>query len=176
MIWRNTNQISKKIDTDSLIKYTQDYLDDKLKPHLLSEEVPDDWDKQPVKYLVSKNFDDVIKKSKKNVLVEFYAPWCGHCKQLAPIWDKLGEKFKDRDDLIIAKMDSTVNELADVKVQSFPTIKYFTKDGKVVDYGGERTLEAFSKFIESGGKDGASDDKEDDDEGKKGRKHDEGEL
>lgn len=84
------------------------------------------------------------------------APWCGHCKQLAPIWDELAEKFKDRDDLVIAKMDSTANEVEQVKVQSFPTLKFFPKGSQqIVDYNGERTLDALTKFVESGGKEGA---------------------
>lgn len=136
--------------------FVQSFFDNKLKPHLLSQDVPADWDAKPVKVLVGKNFEQVARDKTKTVLVEFYAPWCGHCKQLAPIYDELGEKFASRsDEFVIAKMDATLNELEDIKIQSFPTIKLFPKGSdEVIDFNGERTLAAMTKFVESLGKDG----------------------
>merc|ERR1719422_2983544 len=156
---------STELSDDNIRKFVKQYLEGSLKPHLMSEEIPEDWDKEPVKVLVGKNFDQVAKDTTKDVLVEFYAPWCGHCKQLAPTWDKLGEKFKDSETVVIAKMHSTANELEDVKVQGFPTIKLFKKgDNKVIDYNGERTLDGLVKFIESDGVHGAAAEDDDEDE------------
>lgn len=141
-----------EINADNIKEFVSDFLNGNLKQHLLSQDLPEDWDKHPVKVLVSSNFDSVALDTTKDVLVEFYAPWCGHCKQLVPIYDQLGEKFADSDSVVIAKMDATVNELEHTKVSSFPTIKLYTKgDNKVIDYNAERTLEGLTKFVESHG-------------------------
>lgn len=143
---------STDITTDNIRDFVQGVLDKKLKPHLLSEAIPEDWDKEPVKVLVNKNFDDIAFDIEKDVLVEFYAPWCGHCKQLAPIYDQLGEKFSSSSNVVIAKMDATANELEHTKIKSFPTIKLFKKgSNEVVDYTGLRTLDALVEFVEAGG-------------------------
>jgi len=133
-------------------QFVQSVLDGSAKPHLMSDPVPEDWNAKPVKVLVGENFDSVAKDRTKNVIVEFYAPWCGHCKKLSPIWDELGDKFNDLPDVVVAKMDSTSNELEGLKISSFPTIMFFPKDSdEVITYKGERTLEALVKFVESGG-------------------------
>merc|ERR1712156_1181011 len=137
-----------------------------LKQHLLSEDIPEDWDKNPVKVLVGKNFEEVAKDAAKHVLVEFYAPWCGHCKQLAPTWDKLGEHFKDDDSIVIAKSDATQNEFDGVEVQGFPTLKYFPKGegAAMMDYNGGRDLDSLIKFVENEGKEVAEEEEEDEEE------------
>ena len=62
------------------------------------------------------------------------APWCGHCKQLAPIWDELGDHFAEDSDVVIAKMDATKNEHESISVQAFPTLKFVTKDTNEVGF------------------------------------------
>lgn len=68
-----------------------DLNDDKLEPYLKSEPIPED-NNGPVKIAVAKNFDEIVTDNGKDTLIEFYAPWCGHCKKLAPVFDELGEK------------------------------------------------------------------------------------
>ncbi|XP_028830633.1 protein disulfide-isomerase A2 [Denticeps clupeoides] len=181
------------IDTDSLKKYAaeagtaitaettralcQGVLDGSIKPHLMSQPIPEDWDKTPVKVLVGKNFDAVVFDEARNVLVEFYAPWCGHCQELAPVWEELAEKYKGRDDIIIANMDATANEVESVGVSGYPTIKYFPAgtERKVVDYNGNRDLESFSKFLDNGGvlpEEEMSEDEDDDDDDEEEEKSD----
>ena len=59
---------------------------------------------------MAKNFDELVTKTDKDVLIEFYAPWCGHCKSLAPKYDELGEKMAE-EAVEIVKMDATANDV-----------------------------------------------------------------
>ncbi|XP_017366346.1 protein disulfide-isomerase A2 isoform X1 [Cebus imitator] len=137
----------------SVTAFCHAVLSGQVKPYLLSQEVPPDWDQRPVKTLVGKNFEQVAFDETKNVFVKFYAPWCTHCKEMAPAWEALAEKYKDHEDIIIAELDATANELDAFTVHGFPTLKYFPAGPgrKVLEYKSSRDLETLSKFLDNGG-------------------------
>ncbi|XP_061455935.1 protein disulfide-isomerase A2 isoform X2 [Rhineura floridana] len=141
------------LTVQTITTFCQDVLAGKMQPHLMSEEIPEDWDKQPVKTLVGKNFEQVAFSETKGVFVKFYAPWCPHSKAMAPVWEDLGEKYKDHEDIIIAEMDATANEVADLTIHAYPTMYYFPagEGKKRTEYRSARDLEAFSAFLENGG-------------------------
>jgi protein disulfide-isomerase A1 len=138
---------SGKLEVPKMAPWVSDYLAGKIEKTIKSEEPPATND-APVKIVTAKTFDELV-FSGKNVLIEFYAPWCGHCKKLAPVWDKLGEAYKNESGLTIAKMDATANDVPSDKfeVSGFPTIMFVTKDGKVEKYSGGRELADFQKFL-----------------------------
>lgn len=76
---------------EGLTIFVTDVLEGNLEPYLKSEPIPESND-GPVVVAVAKNFDEVVIDNGKDTLVEFYAPWCGHCKKLAPVFDEVGEK------------------------------------------------------------------------------------
>jgi len=144
---------TSEYNADSITSFSEGFLDGTIKPKLKSEAAPATQD-EPVHVLVGSEFDEVVFDDEKDVFVEFYATWCGHCKRLKPTWDSLGEKYaavKDR--ITIAKMEATENDLppsAPFRVQGFPTIK-FKKAGtrEFIDYEGDRSLDSLIEFVEA---------------------------
>jgi len=117
-----------------------------LEVYMKSEPVPET--QGPVKVAVAKNFEELVTNNKKDVLVEFYAPWCGHCKKLTPIYDELGEKMEG-EDVEIVKMDATANDVPpEYSVSGFPTLFWLpSTTKKPVSYSGGRELDDFVKYI-----------------------------
>lgn len=76
------------------------------------------------------NFDELVLKSKDMWLVEFYAPWCGHCKKLEPEWNQAATELKGK--IKVGKVDATVQQKLAGKydVRGYPTIKVFAPGDK----------------------------------------------
>jgi len=130
---------------EKLKEFFEGYAAGTLTAHLKSEPVPETND-DPVFVLVGSEFDNVIGKD-KDVFVEFYAPWCGHCKRLAPEYEKVGEAFGDVDSVVIAKIDATENDTPE-DIKGFPTLLFYPKgETTAVKYGGDRTQEAIVEWI-----------------------------
>jgi protein disulfide-isomerase-like protein len=121
--------------------------------HVKSEpELSEEENSGPVRTLVGTTFDNEVMQSEQDVFVEFYAPWCGHCKALAPIWEELGIAFASSPSVKIAKIDGTANDHAvKDRVGGFPTLMLFSSStGKSgVLYEGDRTLEAMTSWLKS---------------------------
>jgi protein disulfide-isomerase A1 len=134
---------------EGLTKFVESFLAKELQPTIKSEPIPVE-NNGPVTVLVAKNFDDIVKDSTKDVLVEFYAPWCGHCKKLAPTYEDLGKAFEKVDSVVIAKIDATANDVdPKLGIRGFPTLKFFPANDKTpVDYEGDRSLEDLKKFVQ----------------------------
>ncbi|XP_054790558.1 protein disulfide-isomerase like 2-1-like [Prosopis cineraria] len=100
--------------------------------------------------LTPDNFDQVVLDETKDVLVEFYAPWCGHCKGLAPTYEKVATAFKLEENVVIANIDADQHKDIAEKygVSGYPTLKFFPRSNKAgEDYDGGRDLDDFVTFI-----------------------------
>lgn len=95
---------------------------------------------------LTNNFKDEIAAGKPT-LVKFFAPWCGHCKHLAPTYTELSDLGHG---VVIAEVDCTVaREVCQEEgVRGYPTLRFY-KNGEFVEaYQGERTLDALKAFVE----------------------------
>jgi len=140
-------KMSAEFDMTTFKEFLTELEAGNVEPWIKSEPVPDN-SAAGVKVAVAKNFEELVTKSEKDVLVEFYAPWCGHCKKLTPIYDELGEKMEG-ENVEIVKMDATANDVPpEFDVKGFPTLYWLPKGTKKpVSYNGGRELDDFIKYI-----------------------------
>jgi len=141
--------MQESVSQSSLQKFVQGFKAKTIEPYLKSEEAPAD-NSGPVKVIVGNTYEAEVLKSNKWVFLEAYAPWCGHCKRLEPIWMELGKAF-NKEDVIIAKVDATANDLPKaLNVKGFPTLMLFKGDGSLPEvYSGGREFNDLANFVTS---------------------------
>ncbi len=139
---------------DDIVAHVNRVLNGEVGPLVKSEPVQADDQTHSVVIVRGQSFESIVYETEQSVLLEFYAPWCGHCKQLEPIYQQVAEHFQsNRDKVIIGKIDATANEVEaeGVEITGFPTLYFFSKENKLepIEYEGERTVEDIIEFVEN---------------------------
>lgn len=144
------------ITAQTLQAFAESVADATATPHFKSDPVPPPEENNgPVKVVVGDTFESIVLDPTKDVLLEVYAPWCGHCKELEPVYNKLGKRFSGIDSVVIAKMDGTTNEHPLLELEGFPHVVLFParEPGEGGDaltsevYEGDRTLIGLTRFL-----------------------------
>ena len=121
-----------------------------LKRDLNTQEEPKE-NKGSILEVVCKSFRRKVISNDKDVLIVFYAPWFDDCQILLPEYEKAANKLKEKNPkLILAKIDATENEVEDISVYEFPTIKFYLGNNKIgtpKSYSGESTADGIIKYL-----------------------------
>ncbi|GCB69970.1 hypothetical protein scyTo_0001161 [Scyliorhinus torazame] len=154
------DQYKGKRDLDSLKEYVDSQLnaaeaieeDQESDEHIEEEDQPEEEEKEPEPYsvltLTESDFEQTIAMGV--TFVKFFAPWCGHCKSLAPTWEELAkQEFPGLSDIKIAKVDCTDQRTLcnQYSVRGYPTLLLFRGGQQLSEYNGARDIEALHNFI-----------------------------
>jgi protein disulfide isomerase family A protein 3 len=138
---------------DTFEQFLKDYEDGKVEPHLKSEDIPEPND-GPVKVAVAKNFEELVANTKKDVLIEFYAPWCGHCKAMIGDYAAAAKHLTEDTALksasfVVAAVDATAERDVANKfdISGYPTLKYLRYGKNPQDYDGGRKKKDLVDFM-----------------------------
>ena len=153
--------MSEKFNVDNIIAFINDFKAGKLvgkervvapkKSQSHDDEDADDGTPSAVVDITNDNYKELVADSTKDIMLEFYAPWCGHCKSLKPEYKKLAAAFKDDDSVMIAAMDATANDIPKgFDVQGYPTVMWIPGNTKKpVSYDDDREASAMIAYVKA---------------------------
>lgn len=115
---------------------------------LKSAPVPESNDK-PVKTLVGSTYKDLVFGDDKEYLIKIYAPWCGHCKTIAPHFEEAAASLAHNPNIVLADFDGTLNEVEGLEIKGYPTILWYGKDknAEPITFNGERETQGIIDWI-----------------------------
>lgn len=123
--FRPSTPLLQTMDKQGLERFIADYFKGTLQPFVKSEPVPDPGeDKGPVYTLVASEFHRTVMESPYDVIVDFYAPWCGHCRKLEPVYRQFATLLRPFKHIRVMRMDATRNEV-NLRIAGYPTIVMF---------------------------------------------------
>jgi protein disulfide-isomerase A1 len=142
-----------QMNQEPMSEWIGEILEDKIKPQRKSQDFVKPRDTMPVYPLAFSEWEKLVAKRDKAVIVEFWAPWCGFCKNFAPTYKAVGKKIMAlglNSTIMVASMDMTQNELPDgVTLDGYPTVLLFPKSrrAKPISYDGDFSGKDVLAFI-----------------------------
>jgi protein disulfide-isomerase-like protein len=130
-----------------------------LRMHLVkSEPIPEDpalLEDEGSKVVVGKNFEEIVLRPDKDVIMQVYAPWCGFCKKFSPIWNAFAKEVAEASHLVVAKMDGSRNSSPmpeKFRWDAYPKV-FLVKAGtqEPIHFQGNRTVENLIDFVDKHG-------------------------
>jgi len=136
-------------DGKSLRAFIEKFNAGEVEAWIKSEDVP--AEQGALKKVVGKNWDDIVMKNDADVFIKMYAPWCGHCKSMAPAWEEFAQKMEGDDGIVVADFDATANDPGhpSYSASGYPTL-YWAPAGDKSNpkkYQGGRSVADFEKWV-----------------------------
>ncbi|KAM8921511.1 protein disulfide-isomerase A3-like [Pelodytes ibericus] len=117
-------------DGQALERFLLQYFSGRLKRYFRSQPIPEK-NESAVQIIVADTFNAIVNNREKDVMINFYAPWCGLCQSLEPKYKDVADQLLHDPHMIIAKMDATANDVPPpYEITGFPTIYFVPMESK----------------------------------------------
>jgi len=138
--------LDKEITQENVEQFIDNYKSGKHPRYYMSSEASPKH--KNIFQLLGSNFQTITNDETKNVFVMFYQPWCEDSIKFMPTWESLGYRSRNIDNLIIARIDLSENDVEGFEVTSFPTLFYFpAKSPNYEEYKGDKNIKALKEYL-----------------------------